>query len=221
MSTLEEIVMKRKHLTVAAALTLVAGLVMPAGSMAESSLWVDWILTPDTDRIHPQEKIFALTVPEDLTVSTCAFSYRHRRSNETTGGFSYVALKAKGSVTASLEILRGEETIDLGTKKIKVKASDRGPDRNVGRYWADTSDIVDDYCSAFFCSLPVDFPGSTSSDFPLQLEEGDVLLLSLKFKKAPKLLGVEREGQLMRTDGVSVALGCKTCGTNDHPCPER
>jgi len=195
-------------------LAMMTSLTAPSFAEDNNRLLTDWDLTPDSDRPHPTERQVAFLVPTKTTIVYCGLHYRHGRYRFAGMNPEPLTLKKGGRVTLSLEILRGDETIKVGKKKIKVKMVDEG--RVAAAGWADSSGVAEDdgYIQG---RHPVNF--ETSAVLPLQLQKGDVLLFTQKFKKMPELEAVEITGAIVKWDFISVGAGCKTCGTTDHPCP--
>ena len=203
-------------------LALLGILFAASGSRAESLQLADfWRLTPDSDRPHAKTMRRALVVNGKATLAGCALSYRHVRPTYNVRSGELVqrdVFKAGGRLTVSLELLRGEETLKIAKRKFKVKKTNAWSRERL-IIWTDGSGLDDaNQCALYSC---LDHTALISDAFPLQVRAGDVLYASLKFKKAPRLLGVQREGDLLRYDGLTVETICQTCGTTDLPCPER
>lgn len=197
-------------------LAMAASLSLPSLAKDNNRLLTSWHLTPDSNRPHPAERQLGILVPSQTTIAYCGVTYGHGRYRFSGVNPVPMDLGKRGRITVSLEVLRGDETIKVGKRKIKVKMGERNREAGVG--WADSSGVSEDDIYIHGWAATMNF--ESSADFPLQLQKGDVLLFSQKFKKMPKLEGVEITGAIVKWDYLSASAGCKTCGTTDHPCPE-
>jgi hypothetical protein len=197
-------------------LAMVSSLSPPSFAKDNNRLLTNWHLTPDSNRPHPAEKRLAFMVPVQTTITYCGVRYKHGRYRFSGVDPIPLTLKKGGRVTVSLEVLRGEETIKVGKKRIKVRMVEGAREAKLG--WADSSGVTED--DGYIQGWPTRMNFESSAVFPLQLQKGDVLLFSQKFKKMAKLEAVEETGSVVKWDSLSASAGCKTCGTTDHPCPE-
>ena len=161
-------------------------------------------LMPESDGAHPTVWFAALPVTENMTIVECGVSYYHGRSRYHGGEREPVELPKGGKLKFEIEISSATGTSPVAQRSLKVKRDDLGARQSWGGL-ADPSGAED---------------AKPTAKLPVGVQAGDVILLSVRFKGMPGLLGVEDTGSTLRHDTVFVAAGCSTCGSRDSPCPE-
>lgn len=197
--------MKRK-LCVSAATLLAVLLAMPAsaGNYVGKYMGVGWEV--DSTQPHPKNESLSwvVTKASRLTGGTLGYS-RFKFGTDPTPP------KAKGKLIFSFEVLRGDETIVLlrkKTLKIKKRAGTEAP------------------YAAVFLAAPSMTPSDwwwedavmTVPELPMDLEPGDVVLLSVKFKGVPQLR-YKYPGDPVYQEAFNLGLDLYNCGTPEDPCP--
>jgi hypothetical protein len=153
---------------------------------------VTWTFGPVVPQPHPKKKSFAYLATENHQI---AVSYLYYQLENI--GFG-PPLKSGGKMTVTLKILKRNETIKIGKTKVKLEDFNEGYLKVGGVDWSDPSGAQDKTVRTEF--------------FPINLEPGDVVLWTVKFKKMPRLEGPDHLPYVE-------TLVCN-CGSRDFPCSE-
>jgi len=168
--------------------------------------YLHWFVDVDSPQPHIKSRTLAYLVTEGFQLVAVNLEYGNGRSFNMDEA---PARKSKGKIIAKLEVLKGNRTVLIGSKKIKIRPLAWNP-RYTWRAsagWADRSgwDTGD-----------TDF--KKTKRLPIDLEPGDVILWTVKFKGVKALDYRDAGDGTWYRDHASLQAGFFNCGTHDRPC---
>lgn len=203
--------MRREHWRWVIALAIaLAGAMAARPATAGPEVGTDQFMqySVDSTQKHPksEELLFASTKPYHLTSAVLGYSVlRHQQGDESQ-------LKARGKLIVSLELLRGEQTLLIGRRAVKVWKSPNGTLQAFLAFIAPSTDM------AYWDSIHSADPDPVvSQHLPVDLQPGDLLVWSVKFKGRGKL-EFKPGGTHPYRDIFLLYSSLGGCGTAEVPC---
>lgn len=191
-------------LALAAGVGLVCAGSPPAEAADKQDIHMVWALRPEATQIHPKKVKLAYVVTTKHQVSQIGVVYTLYRTPMDASD----PMEERGTFTAKLKVLRGDQTIKFGAKKGRVTWGCGGHCKGAEVRWNDPSG----------CAPPGECTTGYSTDLlPLTLEPGDVVMWTVRFKGFPKLK-VQNDSERVQVDVPDLWTSECNCGTYDHPC---
>jgi hypothetical protein len=189
-------------LALAVGLGLVAVGTPPARAIDEEILRFNWKCRPDSTRSHPKKEVLAYVITKQHQLFDITIAYSLDRKP-----FHGDLPKPGGKVIVNLKILQDDRTLDFGTVTRKVEPYCNGYCKGAEVRWNDPSGHEVSNWTDQLTDL-----------LPLQLEPGDVVIWTVKFRKFPEIVrGTASEEDHL--DEVNLWAYHSNCGTMNRRCP--